>query len=172
MTDMRNIVILTGAGISAESGIDTFRDGGGLWEQHRVEDVATPEAFVRDPDLVLRFYDQRREAIQAKQPNAAHEALAKLKKCTSESGTLVLHASCGASGQLSPAYTRKPLVLPASSRSAVIVWPLRASGASPVVLALTSAHWPRSEPSYAFHVSVCSVFTRYTAPVPYSPPNT
>ena len=101
-----------------------------------------------------------------------HEALAKLKKCTSESGTLVLHASCGASGQLSPAYTRKPLVLPASSRSAVIVWPLRASGASPVVLALTSAHWPRSEPSYAFHVSVCSVFTRYTAPVPYSPPNT
>ncbi len=48
MTDMRNIVILTGAGISAESGIDTFRDGGGLWEQHRVEDVATPEAFVRD----------------------------------------------------------------------------------------------------------------------------
>ena len=78
MTDMRNIVILTGAGISAESGIDTFRDGGGLWEQHRVEDVATPEAFVRDPDLVLRFYDQRREAIQAKQPNAAHEAIARL----------------------------------------------------------------------------------------------
>ena len=78
MADMRNIVILTGAGISAESGIDTFRDAGGLWEQHRVEDVATPEAFERDPDLVLRFYDMRREAIQAKQPNAAHEALAKL----------------------------------------------------------------------------------------------
>ena len=75
---MRNIVILTGAGISAESGIDTFRDAGGLWEQHKVEDVATPEAFERDPDLVLRFYDMRREAIQAKQPNAAHEALAKL----------------------------------------------------------------------------------------------
>ena len=49
---MRNIVILTGAGISAESGIDTFRDAGGLWEQHRVEDVATPEGFARDPDLV------------------------------------------------------------------------------------------------------------------------
>ena len=75
---MRNIVILTGAGISAESGIDTFRDAGGLWEKHKVEDVATPEAFERDPDLVLRFYDMRREAIQAKQPNAAHEALAKL----------------------------------------------------------------------------------------------
>ena len=73
-----NIVILTGAGVSAESGIDTFRSEGGLWEQHRVEDVATPEAFLRDPDLVLRFYDMRREAIQTKQPNAAHEALARL----------------------------------------------------------------------------------------------
>lgn len=83
MTDLRNIVILTGAGISAESGIDTFRGGGGqggmgLWEQHRVEDVATPEAFARDPDLVLRFYDMRREAIQTKMPNPAHHALARL----------------------------------------------------------------------------------------------
>ena len=82
MALIRNIVILTGAGISAESGIDTFRsanDGrGGLWEQHKVEDVATPEAFARDPDLVLRFYDMRRAAIQTKQPNPAHEALARL----------------------------------------------------------------------------------------------
>jgi len=78
MTTIRNIVILTGAGVSAESGIDTFRGGGGLWENHAVEDVATPEAFARDPDLVLRFYDMRREAIQTKQPNAAHRALAKL----------------------------------------------------------------------------------------------
>jgi NAD-dependent deacetylase len=75
---VRNIVILTGAGVSAESGIDTFRSEGGLWEQHRVEDVATPEAFARDPDLVLRFYDMRREAIQTKQPNKAHDALARL----------------------------------------------------------------------------------------------
>jgi NAD-dependent deacetylase len=74
------IVILTGAGISAESGIDTFRGGGGLWEQHRVEDVATPEAFARDPELVLRFYDMRRAAIQTKQPNAAHRALARLER--------------------------------------------------------------------------------------------
>ena len=80
MITPRNIVILTGAGISAESGIDTFRGGGGLWEQHRVEDVATPEAFARDPDLVLRFYDMRREAIQTKQPNAAHTALARLDR--------------------------------------------------------------------------------------------
>lgn len=80
MADIRNIVILTGAGVSAESGIDTFRDAGGLWEQHRVEDVATPEAFARDPDLVLRFYDMRRAAIQEKQPNAAHEALGRLDR--------------------------------------------------------------------------------------------
>jgi len=78
MKDIQNIVILTGAGVSAESGIDTFRDGGGLWEQHRVEDVATPEAFVRDPDLVQRFYDARRASVQTKAPNAAHEALARL----------------------------------------------------------------------------------------------
>ena len=82
MTQIRNIVILTGAGVSAESGIDTFRagaDGGpSLWEQHRVEDVATPEGFARDPELVLRFYDMRRAAIQEKEPNAAHEALARL----------------------------------------------------------------------------------------------
>ena len=78
MSQIRNIVILTGAGISAESGIDTFRSAGGLWEQHRVEDVATPEGFARDPELVLRFYDMRRAAIQTKQPNAAHYALARL----------------------------------------------------------------------------------------------
>jgi NAD-dependent deacetylase len=80
MADIRNIVILTGAGVSAESGIDTFRGGGGLWEQHRVEDVATPEAFARDPDLVLRFYDMRRAAIQTKKPNDAHHALAELDR--------------------------------------------------------------------------------------------
>ena len=75
MKQVRNIVILTGAGVSAESGIDTFRAGanGGpsLWEQHRVEDVATPEGFARDPELVLRFYDMRRAAIQTKEPNPA-----------------------------------------------------------------------------------------------------
>jgi NAD-dependent deacetylase len=84
MTEIRNIMILTGAGISAESGIDTFRSakgsGAGLWEKHRVEDVATPEAFARDPDLVLRFYDMRRAAIQKAQPNAAHLALGRLAR--------------------------------------------------------------------------------------------
>ncbi|NJM49895.1 MAG: NAD-dependent deacylase [Sphingomonadales bacterium] len=80
MTLIRNIVILTGAGISAESGIDTFRSEGGLWERHRIEDVATPEAFIRNPDLVLRFYDMRREAIQKAVPNAAHHALGRLER--------------------------------------------------------------------------------------------
>ncbi|WP_432201211.1 NAD-dependent deacylase [Erythrobacter sp. W53] len=80
MTDIRNIVVLTGAGISAESGIDTFRDAGGLWEQHRVEDVATPEGFAKDPDLVLGFYDMRREALTKVEPNDAHQALARLER--------------------------------------------------------------------------------------------
>jgi NAD-dependent deacetylase len=78
MTDIRNIVILTGAGISAESGIATFRGPGGLWEGHRVEDVCTPEALARDPELVHRFYDMRRAALATVAPNPAHEALARL----------------------------------------------------------------------------------------------
>ena len=80
MAEIERIVILTGAGISAESGIDTFRSAGGLWEQHKVEDVATPEGFARDPDLVLGFYDMRREALSKVQPNAAHHALARLEQ--------------------------------------------------------------------------------------------
>lgn len=78
MRDIRSIVILTGAGISAESGLATFRGPDGLWEGHRVEDVATPEAFARDPVLVQRFYDARRDNLKRVKPNAAHEALARL----------------------------------------------------------------------------------------------
>jgi NAD-dependent deacetylase len=77
---IRNIVILTGAGISAESGLRTFRAEDGLWEDHRVEDVATPQAFRRDRDLVQRFYDERRLNILAAQPNPAHEAMARLDR--------------------------------------------------------------------------------------------
>ncbi len=73
-----NVVVLTGAGISAESGIATFRGPGGLWEGHRVEDVCTPEALARDPVLVHRFYDERRAALATVAPNAAHRALAAL----------------------------------------------------------------------------------------------
>lgn len=78
MKGMKNIVILTGAGVSAESGVATFRGPDGLWEGHRVEDVATPEAFVADPHLVQTFYDERREAVQKVKPNAGHKALARL----------------------------------------------------------------------------------------------
>ncbi|HYI43433.1 MAG TPA: NAD-dependent deacylase [Sphingomicrobium sp.] len=73
-----NIVILTGAGVSAESGLATFRAADGLWEGHRVEDVATPEAFERDPALVHAFYDARRMRLAEVEPNAAHRALARL----------------------------------------------------------------------------------------------
>ena len=76
--DIRNIVILTGAGISAESGLATFRGPDGLWEGHRVEDVATPEAFRRDPALVHAFYDARRARLGTVEPNEAHRALARL----------------------------------------------------------------------------------------------
>ena len=76
-----NIVILTGAGISAESGIKTFRAADGLWENHRVEDVASPQGFARDPALVYRFYNARREQLLSPEvaPNPAHEALARLQ---------------------------------------------------------------------------------------------
>ena len=75
---VRNIVVLTGAGVSAESGIATFRGPGGLWEGHRVEDVCTPQALAADPVLVHRFYDLRRAALADVVPNAAHDALARL----------------------------------------------------------------------------------------------
>jgi len=78
MPDIRNIVILTGAGVSAESGLATFRGPDGLWEGHRVEDVCTPEAYARDRALVHAFYDARRAKLGTVQPNAAHEALARL----------------------------------------------------------------------------------------------
>ncbi|MFZ5610198.1 MAG: Sir2 family NAD+-dependent deacetylase [Pseudomonadota bacterium] len=79
MAAYRNIVILTGAGISAESGLGTFRGPGGLWEGQRVEDVATPQAFARDPDLVQDFYNMRRRALAHVAPNPAHRALARLE---------------------------------------------------------------------------------------------
>lgn len=77
---MKRIVVFTGAGMSAESGVQTFRDGDGLWEQHRIEDVATPEAWSRDPDLVTTFYNQRRKRIIEVQPNEGHKMIAELEQ--------------------------------------------------------------------------------------------
>lgn len=85
------VLVLTGAGISAESGIRTFRAADGLWEEHRVEDVATPEGFDRDPELVQAFYNARRRQLQQPeiQPNAAHLALAKLQDALGDRFLLV-----------------------------------------------------------------------------------
>ncbi|MGF1686836.1 NAD-dependent protein deacylase [Photobacterium japonica] len=99
----RNIVILTGAGISAESGIQTFRDQDGLWEKHRIEDVATPEGYHRDPVLVQNFYNLRRQQLESGTvfPNDAHKALARLEKELDGKVTLVtqnidnLHEAAG-----------------------------------------------------------------------------
>lgn len=77
---MKQLVVLTGAGISAESGIATFRDAGGLWEGHRVEDVATPEGWRKNRDLVLEFYNQRRKQALEVKPNRGHEILSELEK--------------------------------------------------------------------------------------------
>jgi NAD-dependent protein deacetylase/lipoamidase len=77
---MKKVVVFTGSGISAESGIKTFRDSGGLWENHNINDVATPEAWEKDPKLVLEFYNARRKQVIESQPNAAHKALAALEK--------------------------------------------------------------------------------------------
>lgn len=77
---MEKITVLTGAGISAESGLKTFRDSDGLWENHRIEDVATPDAWDRDPELVLKFYNERRKQVNLAQPNKAHQLLAELEK--------------------------------------------------------------------------------------------
>jgi NAD-dependent deacetylase len=77
---LERIVVLTGAGVSAESGLATFRDSGGLWEQHDPMDIATPQAFARDPALVYRFYNARRNQLLNAQPNAAHRSLARLQR--------------------------------------------------------------------------------------------
>lgn len=103
---MQKIVILTGAGISAESGLGTFRDEGGLWAQHRIEDVATPEGFARDPALVQEFYNMRRIQAAEAQPNAAHAALARLQADWAGEVVIVtqnvdaLHEKAGATGVL------------------------------------------------------------------------
>ena len=80
MAGYRSVVVLTGAGISAESGLRTFRASDGLWEDHRIEDVATPEGFVRNPALVQDFYNQRRRQLANVEPNAAHQALAEFEQ--------------------------------------------------------------------------------------------
>lgn len=107
----KNIVILTGAGISAESGLLTFRDNNGLWCNHRIEDVATPEAFARDPKLVHTFYNMRRAQLKDVQPNAAHHAIAELASTWDGAVFVVtqnvddLHERAEVGKNLKPGYT-------------------------------------------------------------------
>lgn len=75
-----NLVVLSGAGMSAESGISTFRDTGGLWEQYSIEEVATPEGFAKNPELVLNFYNQRRQQLWEVKPNKGHFILSELEE--------------------------------------------------------------------------------------------
>jgi NAD-dependent deacetylase len=82
----KRIVVLTGAGVSAESGMGTFRDKDGIWTRHRLEDVATPEGFARNPRLVHEFYNARRRALKEAQPNLAHMALARLEQTVKHGG--------------------------------------------------------------------------------------
>lgn len=102
----KNIVVLTGAGISADSGLKTFRDNDGLWENHRVEEVATPEAFQRNPELVYRFYNLRREQLKEAKPNPAHFTLAELATQENINLTLVtqnvddLHEKAGSKNSI------------------------------------------------------------------------
>lgn len=86
MASMQHVLVLTGAGISADSGVRTFRDADGLWEGHDVDDVATPEGWQRDPRLVWRFYQERRAQLRTVEPNAAHRALAAFGEALTRAG--------------------------------------------------------------------------------------
>ena len=105
--DFKNIVVLTGAGISADSGISTFRDSNGLWEKHRIEDVATPQAYARDPHLVWKFYSMRRLNAAAAKPNIAHTSLVDFARSGANIHLItqnvdVLHERADRTGHLAP----------------------------------------------------------------------
>lgn len=126
--DFQNIVCLTGAGISAESGLATFRDHNGLWENHRVEDVATPAAFQRDPHLVWRFYSLRRALAAKAKPNAAHVALDSFAAKFAGSLTLVtqnvdgLHQRAVNKGHLEPLCMHGTLAQSSCSGCGAVYW--------------------------------------------------
>lgn len=107
----KSLVVLTGAGISAESGIKTFRDAGGLWEDHSIEDVATPEGFERDPKLVWKFYNARRKAADVATPNSAHLALARMESLRQHKTKMKPPASNGHSNGHKPHTPPAPFTL-------------------------------------------------------------
>ena len=128
----RHIVCLTGAGISAESGLATFRDKNGLWENHPVEDVATPEAFARDPQLVWRFYSLRRQDAARAAPNVAHQALDHFAAGFTGQFTLVtqnvdgLHQRAATKGHLDPLCMHGTLARSRCTGCATVYWDDRA----------------------------------------------
>jgi NAD-dependent deacetylase len=119
---MKRVVVLSGAGISAESGLQTFRGAGGLWEGHRVEDVASPRAWATNPGLVLEFYNQRRQAVRKAVPNAAHRALVDLERtyevCIVTQNVDDLHERAGSSHVL---HLHGEIMLARSTRDGTLV---------------------------------------------------
>src|SRR5579862_7681510 len=128
ITSFKKIVFLTGSGVSAESGISTFRDSDGLWEKHRIEDVATPEAFERDPVLVWKFYSLPRRAAAAARPNAAHTALARLSLLDPERGHEVVLVTQNVDGLHEQAAMVEAAGKPAAARPGAAFWPLAMHG--------------------------------------------
>ncbi|MAX33237.1 MAG: NAD-dependent deacylase [Halomonadaceae bacterium] len=125
-----HLVVLTGAGMSAESGIRTFRATDGLWEEHPIEAVATPEGFARDPERVLRFYNERREQVRRAAPNAAHRALAELEKAGIRVSIVTqniddLHERAGSSDVL---HLHGEILMARSSVDERLRYPLRQGG--------------------------------------------
>lgn len=112
---MKKLVVLTGAGISAESGFATFRDSGGLWEKYDVRQVATPEGWQADPDLVTAFYNSLRTQLQAAQPNRAHRLLAELER--EYDVTVVTQNVDGLHARAAPTTSRKSLRSPPTAAS-------------------------------------------------------
>ena len=123
---MKQIVVFTGAGVSAESGIKTFRDSGGLWEEYKVEDVATPAAWNKDPALVLRFYNERRKQVIETKPNEAHYAIARLQEkfdvCVVTQNIDDLHERAGSKNIL---HLHGEILKARSSADAALIVPLK-----------------------------------------------
>ena len=137
LTDARSIVVLTGAGISAESGIPTFRDAmTGLWSRYRPEDLATPEAFLRDPATVWAWYAWRRERVASVQPNTGHDALARLERAAAARGADFLLVTQNVDGLHEAAGSRRLVELHGNIRRVkcfdrghpASTWPESASG--------------------------------------------
>jgi len=162
---MKKVVVFTGAGVSAESGIKTFRDSGGLWEEYNVHDVATPEAWAKNPALVLRFYNERRKQVMEAQPNEAHHAIARLQEkfdvCVVTQNIDDLHERAGSKNVL---HLHGEILKARSSADPGLIYPLKSweiklgdrcekgSQLRPHIV-----WFGESVPNYELGVSICSM---------------